>query len=156
MHGFISLVLLFGIAASTTWIPDIVQLPNGVVKGLQSEKSRFFKGIPYAAPPTGDLRWRSPQPHAKWDGEYYFSCSYICRYLGRYGLWSELLARAIRPCHYQHLRKLPFPQYLCPACAQRKHIALSCDVLDSRRLVHVCHHGLFLIALVAVLETSPA
>src|SRR4030095_5383162 len=29
---------------------------------------RVFKGIPFAAPPLGENRWRAPQPAAKWDG----------------------------------------------------------------------------------------
>ena len=27
-----------------------------------------YRGVPFAAPPVGDLRWRPPQPAAKWDG----------------------------------------------------------------------------------------
>ena len=27
-----------------------------------------YRGIPFAAPPIGDLRWRAPQPAAKWEG----------------------------------------------------------------------------------------
>jgi para-nitrobenzyl esterase len=29
---------------------------------------RVFRGIPFAAPPVGDLRWKAPQPAAKWEG----------------------------------------------------------------------------------------
>ena len=29
---------------------------------------RAFKGIPFAAPPVGPLRWKEPQPAAKWEG----------------------------------------------------------------------------------------
>ena len=29
---------------------------------------RVFKGIPFAAPPIGNLRWKAPQPAAHWDG----------------------------------------------------------------------------------------
>lgn len=42
---------------------------NGIVEGTV-EKSGIlsFKGIPYAAPPVGDLRWKAPQPASNWDG----------------------------------------------------------------------------------------
>lgn len=42
---------------------------NGVVQGI-IEKSgiRAFKGIPFAAPPIGDLRWKEPQPVKNWSG----------------------------------------------------------------------------------------
>jgi len=50
--------------------PDTVQTANGVLQGVIDEAAglREFKGIPYAAPPVGDLRWREPQPVANWEG----------------------------------------------------------------------------------------
>ncbi|MCX2741695.1 carboxylesterase/lipase family protein [Pontibacter anaerobius] len=42
---------------------------NGLVEGTMEESGvRAFKGIPFAAPPTGDLRWREPQPVQNWQG----------------------------------------------------------------------------------------
>jgi len=46
-----------------------VKIANGELEGA-TEKSgiRAFKGIPFAAPPVGDLRWKEPQPVKNWDG----------------------------------------------------------------------------------------
>jgi para-nitrobenzyl esterase len=41
-----------------------VQLDSGLISGVDG----VFRGIPYAAPPVGNLRWREPQPVAHWDG----------------------------------------------------------------------------------------
>src|SRR5207244_8860202 len=38
------------------------------VAGATQPTVRVFKGIPYAAPPLGENRWRAPRPAAKWDG----------------------------------------------------------------------------------------
>ncbi len=46
---------------------NIVLTRYGALAGTGSAV-RVFKGIPYAAPPVGDLRWRPPQPPAKWNG----------------------------------------------------------------------------------------
>ena len=44
---------------------------NGWVRGLPAADPRItsYKGIPYAAPPIGENRWRAPQPCADWEGE---------------------------------------------------------------------------------------
>lgn len=48
--------------------PDLVVLDSGTVRGHEVDGSIAFKGIPYAAPPVADLRWRAPQPLEPWTG----------------------------------------------------------------------------------------
>lgn len=48
--------------------PRIVQTDNGLLRGLATNRVRSFLGIPYAAPPVGELRWRAPQPYPHWSG----------------------------------------------------------------------------------------
>jgi para-nitrobenzyl esterase len=44
----------------------LVRTDKGPVRGMVSGESRQFSGIPYAAPPVGELRWGSPQPARSW------------------------------------------------------------------------------------------
>jgi para-nitrobenzyl esterase len=46
----------------------IVRTDDGVVRGMTAGTVDEFLGIPYAAPPTGNLRWRPPRPPAEWQG----------------------------------------------------------------------------------------
>jgi len=48
----------------------ITTVENGIVQGLPAADPRItsFKGIPFAAPPVGENRWRAPQPAKDWDG----------------------------------------------------------------------------------------
>ena len=58
------------IAVHAQGFPQVVQTDKGVVSGAPGSNSAImtFKGIPFAAPPVGDLRWKPPVAPAKWDG----------------------------------------------------------------------------------------
>jgi para-nitrobenzyl esterase len=47
-----------------------VKTPSGVLEGglVDEGRVRVFKGVPYAAPPVGPLRWKTPRPAASWTG----------------------------------------------------------------------------------------
>ena len=45
-----------------------VKTEGGVIQGTVEDGLAVYRGIPYAAPPVGDLRWRAPQPPATWQG----------------------------------------------------------------------------------------
>jgi para-nitrobenzyl esterase len=51
-------------------ISDPIRIDTGLISGTVGTNPdvRIYRGIPYAAPPVGDLRWRAPQPAAHWDG----------------------------------------------------------------------------------------
>jgi para-nitrobenzyl esterase len=55
-------------AASASRKGPTVITGNGAVRGAQTPGGYTFRGLPYAAPPTRDLRWRAPQPPASWRG----------------------------------------------------------------------------------------
>jgi len=52
-------------------LEDPVRTESGLVSGKtagDTKDIRVYKGIPFAAPPVGDLRWKEPQPPKSWDG----------------------------------------------------------------------------------------
>ncbi|MEO5902500.1 MAG: carboxylesterase/lipase family protein [Gemmatimonadaceae bacterium] len=46
----------------------IVRTGSGTLEGVRKNNLSIFRGVAYAAPPVGDLRWREPQPAATWRG----------------------------------------------------------------------------------------
>jgi para-nitrobenzyl esterase len=60
-------VLAFHLDAETT--ADTVKVDSGLIVGRKSDSGvRAFLGIPFAAPPVGNLRWKPPMPVQKWSG----------------------------------------------------------------------------------------
>jgi para-nitrobenzyl esterase len=55
-------------AGEAKYVGDLALTETGVVRGTAATDLVTFKGIPYAAPPVGPLRWRAPQAAKVWDG----------------------------------------------------------------------------------------
>lgn len=45
-----------------------VKVANGMLEGVSESGVTIFKGVPFAQPPVGDLRWKEPQPFPDWKG----------------------------------------------------------------------------------------
>ncbi len=48
--------------------PAPVKVEQGFLQGMIEDGVTVYKGVPYAAPPVGELRWRAPRPPASWNG----------------------------------------------------------------------------------------
>jgi para-nitrobenzyl esterase len=68
--GFFLTAIALAVLSINTEGADRVKIANGVLEGTGKQKSdvRMFKGIPYARPPVGDLRWKPPQSPKNWPG----------------------------------------------------------------------------------------
>lgn len=56
------------VAAAAKAQPAPVKVNEGLLQGTLENGLTVYKGVPFAAPPVGTLRWRPPQPAAKWAG----------------------------------------------------------------------------------------
>src|SRR5690348_7123272 len=71
---------------------SVVKTDAGVVSGTVKDDVHIFKGIPFAAPPIGDLRWKAPQPVQHWTGVKVcdkFSASPMQASPAPFSMWTE-------------------------------------------------------------------
>lgn len=71
--SFISLFVILLVVTAVAQSNKETKLPqakttNGILEGIDDSGIFIFKGIPFAAPPIGDLRWKEPQPVTNWEG----------------------------------------------------------------------------------------
>jgi len=65
-HFLLLLCLVIWVPALASDLDNVVKIDSGYVLG-SGTGVRAYKGIPFAAPPVGELRWRAPQPVKPWD-----------------------------------------------------------------------------------------
>ena len=70
LGGLVLALAVVGLArlGADAAFPAQVKVTGGAVKGAVTDGVLSFKGIPFALPPVGDLRWRPPQPVVPWTG----------------------------------------------------------------------------------------
>jgi para-nitrobenzyl esterase len=64
----VALCMMFDVGLGIAQQPAPVKVEEGILQGTSEDGLTVYRGIPFAAPPVGDLRWRAPQPAAKWEG----------------------------------------------------------------------------------------
>jgi len=91
---FFAALLAMGITSFKTSANDlgVVKTEAGLVSGTIKDDVHIFKGIPFAAPPVGDLRWKAPQPVQQWSGVKVcdkFSASPMQASPAPFSMWTE-------------------------------------------------------------------
>ena len=68
-HLISALMVMAAVPVAAVLAADVVKTANGAVEGMTEPSGiHVYRGIPFGAPPTGDLRWKPPQPVTKWEG----------------------------------------------------------------------------------------
>ena len=70
IESLLSALLLAAALAGCSPANPVLEIEGGKIQGVESSAKGvyLYKGIPFAAPPVGDLRWKAPQPVIPWEG----------------------------------------------------------------------------------------
>ena len=68
MKKMLFAILLIAAPLTSMAANPTVKVEQGSLQGVVEQGLTVYRGIPFAAPPVGDLRWRAPQQAASWDG----------------------------------------------------------------------------------------
>ena len=64
----VSVLVFFCAGVIVAQQPTPIKVKEGLLQGTYEDELTVYKGVPFAAPPVGELRWRAPEPAAKWEG----------------------------------------------------------------------------------------
>ena len=119
--------LALGLSAAVHADSLKVKTEQGKVHGktINDGKVKAFLGLPYAAPPVGDLRWKAPEPPAKWKGVR--DATNLEPIAARATSFDDMIFQDAGA-----ERGLPLPERLRAGRCQKQEQAAG-DVLDSRR-----------------------
>ena len=69
-RSILSIIMVLCVLTVVALAQDTVKIANGTLEGVADKTTgiRSFKGVPFGAPPVGDLRWKIPQPVKNWQG----------------------------------------------------------------------------------------
>jgi para-nitrobenzyl esterase len=85
-------VFIYNTASTVSGQQPVIKTENGLVSGIKAGEIAIFKGIPFAAPPVENLRWKAPQPVKNWTGVLKcekFSASPMQRNPVPFMMWTE-------------------------------------------------------------------
>ena len=70
MKNLLLLIIILVLASCSSDSNPVLTIEGGMIQGVATttEGVTVYKGVPYAAPPVGNLRWREPQPVQPWEG----------------------------------------------------------------------------------------
>jgi para-nitrobenzyl esterase len=68
VRALVRLMAAMALLSSSVALAQEVRVQGGSIRGSEWNGSHLFRGIPFAAPPVGELRWKPPQPVIPWKG----------------------------------------------------------------------------------------